>query len=34
MVTLADGQIFSVTTFPVVDGRNGASVVQVAKRRD
>ena len=30
-VTLADGQIFSVTTFPVVDGRNGASVVQVAK---
>lgn len=29
-VTLADGQIFSVTTFPVVDGRNGASVVQVA----
>ncbi len=30
-VTLSDGQIFSVTTFPVVDGRNGASVVQVAK---
>ncbi len=30
-VTLRDGQIFSVTTFPVVDGRNGASVVQVAK---
>jgi len=30
-VTLADGQIFSVTTFPVVDGRDGASVVQVAK---
>ena len=30
-LTLADGQIFSITTFPVVDGRNGASVVQVAK---
>ena len=30
-VTLADGQIFSVTTFPVVGGRDGASVVQVAK---
>jgi two-component system, NtrC family, sensor kinase len=30
-ITLADGQIFSVTTFPVVDGRSGASVVQVAK---
>ena len=30
-ITLADGQIFSVTTFPVVDGRDGASVVQVAK---
>jgi two-component system NtrC family sensor kinase len=30
-VTLPDGQIFSVTTFPVVDGQNGASVVQVAK---
>ena len=30
-LTLADGQIFSITTFPVVDGRSGASVVQVAK---
>jgi two-component system NtrC family sensor kinase len=30
-VTLSDGQIFSVTTFPVMDGRSGASVVQVAK---
>jgi two-component system NtrC family sensor kinase len=30
-ITLADGQIFSVTTFPVGNGREGASVVQVAK---
>jgi DNA-binding response OmpR family regulator len=30
-VTLPDGQIFSVTTFPVRGGRDGASVVQVAK---
>ena len=30
-VTLPDGQIFSVTTFPVAGGRGGASVVQVAK---
>jgi two-component system NtrC family sensor kinase len=30
-VTLPDGQIFSVTTFPVAGGRDGASVVQVAK---
>jgi two-component system NtrC family sensor kinase len=30
-ITLPDGQIFSVTTFPVVGGRDGASVVQVAK---
>ena len=30
-VTLPDGQIFSVTTFPVGGGRDGASVVQVAK---
>ena len=30
-VTGADGQIFSVTTFPVVGGHDGASVVQVAK---
>ena len=30
-VTLPDGQIFSVTTFPIVSGREGASVVQVAK---
>jgi signal transduction histidine kinase/DNA-binding response OmpR family regulator len=30
-VTLADGQIFSVTTFPVGGGADGASVVQVAK---
>ena len=30
-VTRADGQIFSVTTFPVVGVPTGASVVQVAK---
>jgi signal transduction histidine kinase/ActR/RegA family two-component response regulator len=30
-VTLPDGQIFSVTTFPVAGGPGGASVVQVAK---
>jgi two-component system NtrC family sensor kinase len=30
-VTLPDGQIFSVTTFPVAGGRDGPSVVQVAK---
>jgi two-component system NtrC family sensor kinase len=30
-VTLPDGQIFCVTTFPVGGGRDGASVVQVAK---
>ena len=30
-VTLPDGQIFSVTTFPVSGGGDGASVVQVAK---
>jgi two-component system NtrC family sensor kinase len=30
-VTRPDGQIFSVTTFPVVGGHDGASVVQVAK---
>ena len=30
-VTLPDGQIFSVTTFPVEGGPDGASVVQVAK---
>jgi two-component system NtrC family sensor kinase len=30
-VTREDGQIFSVTTFPVVGGRDGVSVVQVAK---
>jgi len=30
-VTLPDGQIFSVTTFPVAGGRGSASVVQVAK---
>src|SRR6185312_4503924 len=30
-VTLPDGQIFSVTTFPVAGGHGGASVVQVAK---
>lgn len=30
-ITRPDGQIFSVTTFPVVGGRDGASVVQVAK---
>ena len=30
-ITLPDGQIFSVTTFPVGSGRAGASVVQVAK---
>ena len=30
-VTLPDGQIFSVTTFPVGGGGDGASVVQVAK---
>jgi two-component system NtrC family sensor kinase len=30
-VTLPDGQIFSVTTFPVGGGPDGASVVQVAK---
>jgi two-component system, NtrC family, sensor kinase len=30
-VTRLDGQIFSVTTFPVTGGQDGASVVQVAK---
>lgn len=30
-VTRPDGQIFSVTTFPVVGAHDGASVVQVAK---
>ena len=30
-VTRPDGQIFSVTTFPVAGGHGGASVVQVAK---
>jgi two-component system NtrC family sensor kinase len=30
-ITLGDGQIFSVTTFPVIAGPQGASVVQVAK---
>jgi two-component system, NtrC family, sensor kinase len=30
-VTLPDGQIFSVTTFPVAGGHGSASVVQVAK---
>ncbi len=30
-VTLPDGQIFSITTFPVEGGPDGASVVQVAK---
>jgi two-component system NtrC family sensor kinase len=30
-ITLQDGQIFSVTTFRVGSGREGASVVQVAK---
>lgn len=30
-ITLPDGQIFSVTTFPVTGGRELASVVQVAK---
>lgn len=30
-ITLADGQIFSVTTFPMLTGTEGASVVQVAK---
>jgi len=30
-ITLPDGQIFSVTTFPVDGGPDGASVVQVAK---
>jgi signal transduction histidine kinase/DNA-binding response OmpR family regulator len=30
-VTLPNGQIFSVTTFPVAGGAEGASVVQVAK---
>jgi two-component system NtrC family sensor kinase len=30
-ITLADGQIFSVTTFPMLTGPEGASVVQVAK---
>ena len=30
-VTLANGQIFSVTTFPVAGGPDGAAVVQVAK---
>jgi two-component system NtrC family sensor kinase len=30
-VTLPDGQIFSVTTFPAAGGDGGASVVQVAK---
>ncbi len=29
--TQADGQIFSVTTFPIAGGSGGASVVQVAK---
>jgi two-component system NtrC family sensor kinase len=30
-ITLPDGQIFSVTTFPMLTGPQGASVVQVAK---
>ena len=30
-ITLPDGQIFSVTTFPVLTGPEGPSVVQVAK---
>jgi signal transduction histidine kinase/DNA-binding response OmpR family regulator len=30
-ITLPDGQIFSVTTFPMLSGAGGASVVQVAK---
>ena len=30
-ITLPDGQIFSVTTFPARSGHEGASVVQVAK---
>jgi two-component system NtrC family sensor kinase len=30
-VSVGDGQIFSVTTFPVSDGDEGAAVVQVAK---
>ena len=30
-ITLSDGQIFSVTTFPMLTGTEGASVVQVAK---
>jgi two-component system NtrC family sensor kinase len=30
-ITLPDGQIFSVTTFPMLTGTEGASVVQVAK---
>jgi signal transduction histidine kinase/DNA-binding response OmpR family regulator len=30
-ITRPDGQIFSVTTFPVIGGTDGASVVQVAK---
>jgi two-component system NtrC family sensor kinase len=30
-ITLPDGQIFSVTTFPMLTGREGPSVVQVAK---
>ncbi|MGB2714308.1 MAG: ATP-binding protein [Vicinamibacterales bacterium] len=30
-ITLPDGQIFSVTTFPMLTGPEGASVVQVAK---
>lgn len=30
-ITLPDGQIFSVTTFPMLTGADGASVVQVAK---
>ena len=30
-VTLPDGRIFSVTTFPILSGTEGASVVQVAK---
>ena len=30
-ITLGDGQIFSVTTFPMLTGPEGASVVQVAK---
>jgi two-component system NtrC family sensor kinase len=30
-ITLPDGQIFSVTTFPMLTGSEGSSVVQVAK---